>query len=144
MACSSSKDLLCPSAPAEVGSLLIGVVGADGAVQYIRDRLPITSEFLDAAKQQGSPEQRFRFSSRCVQGNCAQWKEGRCGLPDRLGRLVASDDLIEELPRCAIRSQCRWFAQIGINACKLCPIVTTRNEDPQSANFQTAEGGESA
>jgi hypothetical protein len=28
-----------------------------------------------------------------------------------------------ELPRCAIRSSCRWFAQRGAEACAVCPLV---------------------
>lgn len=28
-----------------------------------------------------------------------------------------------ELPRCSIRASCRWFAQWGVVACGVCPLV---------------------
>jgi hypothetical protein len=122
--------LLCPSAPGEVGALIIGVVNADGSVDYIRDRLPVTSDFLEIARRRGAPEQRFRFSSPCQQCACAQWADGRCRLPELLAALVPDDELAEGLPRCAIRGQCRWFAQSGARACQICPVVSTRDAPP--------------
>ena len=122
----ASSDLLCPSAPAEVGALIIGVVGADGTVAYIHDRLSVTSEFLEVANKNGVPEKRFRFGSLCRQQACAQWVEGGCSLPHRLSELIPSGESAGRLPRCAIRAQCRWFAQSGARSCRFCPIVTTR------------------
>ena len=120
-------EVLCPSAPAEVGALIIGVVNADGSVDYVRDRLAVTSAFLESARHGEPLEQRFRFGSPCRQCACAQWADGKCGLPERLAALVPASEPTERLPRCAIRAQCRWFAQSGVEACRICPVVSTRD-----------------
>jgi hypothetical protein len=116
---------LCPSAPAEPGALVIGIRGEDGSIHYLRDRLPADAEFLSRARQHGDPEQQFRFSSSCQQQTCLQWAEGQCSLPGRLSELLDPTENSVPLPRCAIRSQCRWFAQSGRQACQLCPLVST-------------------
>jgi len=119
-------ETLCPSAPGAPGALVIGVVNSDGSVCYVRDRLMVTADFLEIARQRGIPEQRFRFSSPCQQGACGQWANNRCSLPERLASLVPAEELSKGLPRCAIRGQCRWFAQSGAPACRICPVVSTR------------------
>ncbi len=123
--------LLCPSAPAAEGAVVIGVVASDGSVGYIRDRITATSAFLEVARAEGEPEQRFRFGSPCQQCACAQWAGGQCSLPDRLAAVVpTSTEASQRLPRCSIRPQCRWFRQSGAEACRLCPLVVTRGGTP--------------
>lgn len=117
---------LCPSAPAEPGALVIGIRGEDGSVRYLRDRLSADAEFLSRAQQHGDPEQRFRFSSPCRHQACLQWAEGQCSLPGRLAELLEPAESSAQLPRCAIRAHCRWYAQSGRDACQLCPLVSTR------------------
>jgi hypothetical protein len=81
---------LCPSAPGTPGSLLIGVVEEDGRVAKLGTPLPVDAGFLDQARAHSSPERRFRFSSRCVEGHCAQWDGEQCGLIDRVFGLVTA------------------------------------------------------
>jgi hypothetical protein len=131
------KETLCPSAPASEGSLIIGIVGANGIVSYIRDRMEVTTSFLDSARLSGTPERRFRFSSPCQQRACAQWTNGSCALPSQLAAFVPVGELAESLPRCSIRQQCRWFIQSGARACRICPTVSTQGETSAGASYTT-------
>jgi hypothetical protein len=123
-----TDELLCPSAPASVDALVIGVVGADGTVDYVRDALPVTRRFLRIVEAGGRPESRFRFASACQQCACRQWVDGECSLPRRLAEVVPAPDPAERIPRCAIRARCRWFHQSGAAACRTCPVVSTRDD----------------
>jgi hypothetical protein len=123
-----ADELLCPSAPAAEGALVIGVVSAEGTVEYLRDRLPATRRFLEIASVNGSAERRYRFSSPCQECACAQWADGACSLPRRLAEVVPEVETSPGLPRCAIRARCRWFHQSGADACHICPVVTTRDD----------------
>jgi hypothetical protein len=123
----AAEDLTCPSAPIASGATLLGLVGPDGTVGYLTPSITVDQEFVDAASRGGLPGKRFRFAAQCLESGCAQWTGSRCGLIDTL---IAADDLApdeepERLPRCAIRSSCRWFAQAGSEACAICPIVIT-------------------
>lgn len=125
----SHRKLLCPSAPANVNAILLGVVRADGSVAFIKDRIKVTREFVDIAAASGTPENRFRFGSGCIERGCQQWSNGACSLPDRLAELVAPPDTPDApLPSCSIRDQCRWFEQRGADACRICPVIVTRGD----------------
>lgn len=117
----------CPSARAEPGALLIGVVGADGIVQPIPTRLEIDAEFVDLASKAGVPEARFRFAGRCVEGKCKQWTGNSCGVIEKVltGMVDQNVAPAENLPRCAIRGSCRWYSQRGADACRACVYVVT-------------------
>jgi len=123
----STQAKTCPSAPCEVGSSLLGIVNEDGTVGYIRPLLPITPAFVaEVQKEDISPTKKYRFSAQCVENACLQWSEGRCGVIDRLSQsndISTQDDT--PLPRCDIRRDCRWFAQLGPGACRVCPYVIT-------------------
>ena len=122
------SDLLCPSARCEEGAVLLGVVGGDGTVGYIRPLVTIDQEFVDRAKQGRDPEKRFRFAQPCIEGKCAHWRGQRCGVIDQ-GLEFQEDGTIprpeQPLPKCSIRPSCRWFAQVGPRACSVCPLVVT-------------------
>ena len=119
---------LCPSAPAEEGASLIALVKTNGRIVNVGTPLPVDKEFLDAARAQGPPESRFRFSSPCRREQCGHWTGQQCKL---IGELFDSavetgaDLTTAGLPRCAIRAQCRWWLQRGRDACAVCPLVVT-------------------
>ena len=123
----SDINKLCPSAPAQEGAILLGVVQADGSIAYLKDRIEVSQEFLEIARAGRLPEQRFRFSSPCQESSCAQWANGRCSLPARLAEII-HESTNDRLPRCSIRSQCKWFEQVAAAACRVCPFVVTRSE----------------
>jgi hypothetical protein len=123
------KKLLCPSAPADMKAILLGVVRFDGSVAFIKDRIKVTREFLDIAAKGRAAETRFRFSSTCIGGACKQWANGECSLPERLAAVIPRSDVTDAgLPSCSIRAQCRWFDQRGADACRICPLVVTRHD----------------
>lgn len=117
----------CPSARAEPGALLIGIVGPDGMVQTVPTRLEIDARFIEKASAVGPPEARFRFGGRCVEGQCRQWTGNSCGVIERVltGMVEQDTKPVDTLPRCAIRGTCRWYAQRQETACRACVYVVT-------------------
>ncbi len=117
---------LCPSAPCEEDALLIGLVQSDATVSIAAQARPVSHAFVEAATAGCQPEMRFRFAGACVEGNCVQWKNGQCGIPARVRKAAAGLELPQAVKTCAIRADCRWFAQDSYAACRLCPLVTTQ------------------
>jgi hypothetical protein len=117
---------LCPSAPAEPGALVIGVVGPDGHVAHLATPLRADAGFLEGLRRDGaSPEARFRFSGACQEGRCVQWTGSACGIIERVLAHLDPAQAAEVLPRCGIRRDCRWHSQRGAAACHACPLVVT-------------------
>jgi hypothetical protein len=134
----------CPSNRCKPGSYLIGIRQDDGAVAILPTPLPVDQHFIELAGQSpGAPEERFRFSNKCVESGCSQWTGSRCGVIDNVLQLLdgapmardiapiaatappAPKDVTETLPPCGIRPTCRWFLQAGADACRVCPYVVT-------------------
>jgi hypothetical protein len=122
----------CPSAPAELGSVVLGVVVGPGQVAYLAPSVPVTPELLDGLKESGVPiENRMRFACACREHQCKQWsggagEGGHCGLVDRAIEALGITEELGDLPNCGIRSTCRWFAQHRRKACAACPEVIRR------------------
>ena len=119
---------LCPSAPAKPGAILLGLVTPASKVAYLTPEMRIDEEFVDVASKGRRPEKRFRFAGDCVEGGCAQWTGSRCGvidaaLTDARSATISSEE--PSLPKCSIRSRCRWFSQRGRDACSVCPLIIT-------------------
>ena len=132
-----SRVRTCPSAPPEPDSVLFGFVVAPGEVAYLSPGIPATPELLSALERSGIPvENRARFSGRCMENRCVQWSDsegGRCGLADRALAALAIEQPLENLPRCGIRSTCRWYFQHQGKACAACPEVIRRPADASAA-----------
>jgi hypothetical protein len=126
------SDIRCPSSRAEPGAAVIGMLGGDGRVQYLKDWLAIDQQFIDDVSKHGRPEQRYRFAGRCVEGACSQWTGQRCGVIDKVSEAIAPDGE-HNVPACAIRSACRWFRQSGPDACHVCPMVITDTREDVDA-----------
>lgn len=122
--------LACPSAALDKDVSLLGVIDAQGSVQFIGTPIPVTEEFVQIARNGRSPEKRFRFTTTCAQRGCAQWAGGRC----HIGAVVAATTLAPEsdaLLPCGLRDRCRWYDQEGKRVCNTCRYVVTdgRPED---------------
>lgn len=117
-------DAFCPSSRCEEGNLLIGRVLDDGSVAMMREPRVVTEAFVAEAAKVGSPERYFRFSSPCASDRCIHWTHGECQVPSLVRSSKTSDRVAIAKP-CGIRQKCRWFAQEGIEACVLCPLVRT-------------------
>jgi hypothetical protein len=116
---------MCPSAPAHAGAKLLGRFTEEGSLAFAATPLRVTNTFLAAANETGDIEKRFRFASQCMQSACSRWQNGRCmvavAAAGAAGEQKPATDQL--LPACAIRTQCRWFAQEGAAACRICPQV---------------------
>ena len=133
--------LLCPSSRGTLqDSLLIGVVTdhKDGPRVVPTERaMQVTPEILQMAEPV-SPSEVFRFASPCQTGKCPHFRNEACQLA------VRSVDLLEavtdKLPKCSIRSHCRWFRQEGASICKRCPQVVTDQFNPSKTMVQIVYG----
>jgi hypothetical protein len=121
------RDLLCPSARCASGALLLGVVGRDGRIGYLRPAIAVDPEFAERAAAGRAPEKRFRFAQPCARNGCQHWQGQRCAVADAAVKLepASAAGHRASLPRCGIRRDCRWFAQRGRLACAACPLVVT-------------------
>jgi hypothetical protein len=70
----------------------------------------------------------FRIAATCETSRCQHFDGSRCMLAKRIASQLPT--VVDVLPRCRIRSSCRWFAEQGGEACLRCPqVVTLASED---------------
>ena len=62
----------------------------------------------------------MRFAGPCVTDRCQHWGGGRCGVGDLIASAATGD---AQPPPCPIRATCRWWAQNGVAACHVCPMI---------------------
>ena len=122
----------CPSSSCRDGALLLGIMTGSGKLAYVDPPVRIDAAFVAQAREQGSPERRFRFAGPCVEDGCPQWTGEGCGIADLVADTPVTDsaspdaespDPRRTLPACSIRRSCRWFAQRGAAACTACPLI---------------------
>jgi hypothetical protein len=119
-------DLLCPSASADApDAMVIGVVGGtvdSPHVRMLERPVPVSPAVLAATAPVG-PGEVLRVAATCLKDRCRHFADDRCALG---AKIVAAVPAVEDrLPRCTIRSRCRWFAERGPAACSRCPQVVT-------------------
>jgi hypothetical protein len=122
---SDRRAQLCPSAPANLEALLLGVVNGDGGVSYLQEPLPMDTAALSQMCQGRRPESRFRFASPCQRRACSNWGKGGCGVIDNVILDAGKDAAEGEAGPCGIWAQCMWYAQRGAEACRVCRLVVT-------------------
>ena len=122
-------DKMCPSTPATSATVLLGVVMTSGRLAYATPTIPAEAVMQATDDNERPLEAKYRFAGPCVESRCGYWSGNHCGLGARLAESYAglTDDVAGHLPRCAIRAQCRWFAEQGAAACAACPLVVTDN-----------------
>jgi hypothetical protein len=134
-------ELLCPSAPGSLDdSVLIGVVTSHPEGPRMvptENALPVTPEILKMAEPV-SPSEVFRFASSCRGGKCPHFKNEECQLAVR--SVVLLEAVADNLPKCPIRSLCRWFRQEGPEICKRCPQIITDQFKPYDQMIQIVYG----
>jgi len=133
---------LCPSSRCEEGNILLGLVNAQGRVDFIAERLEIDAAFVAAAYEGRPPEQRFRFSSPCLKRGCEKWDGERCGVAKVLherGPELLANEPATALPRCSIRPGCRWHGEYGDSICAICPWVITERGNRLEALVEQAK-----
>lgn len=121
---------LCPSAqPGMDQCKVLGVVQLQGPrpmLEYLKEPLPATPEILAMAAPL-KPTEVFRLSATCAEHKCPHFDGTDCRLATRVVRILPA--VVDTLPPCNIRKECRWYFQEGSEACKRCPEVTTVTYD---------------
>ncbi len=121
---------LCPSAqPGMDQCRVLGVVQQQGPtpmLQYLNEELPATPEIL-AMGAPLKPTEVFRLAATCAEHKCPHFDGEDCQLATRVVQILPA--VVDTLPSCIIRKQCRWYSQEGGAACKRCPAITTVSYD---------------
>jgi hypothetical protein len=132
----------CPSAqPHLEGSTVLGVVGGTPdrpRLAYLAEPRPVTDEILALAGP-APPAAIFRFGAPCAGHACRHFDGTNCRLAERVVRLLPP--VVEVLPPCHLRPECRWWQQEGKAACLRCPQVVTDSRDPSDLIRQAADPG---
>jgi hypothetical protein len=120
----SQQTIHCPSAQPDMpGAKVHGVVDAvTGRILHLDAPVPVTPELL-ASTAPLLPTEVLRFTAECQGGRCIHFRNSQCNLADKLVQILPPNS--EGLPRCAIRSSCRWFLQRGRDACLRCNEIVT-------------------
>jgi hypothetical protein len=122
---------LCPSAqPDWPDSVAIGVVNGSSDEPRLRHfdaPISVDDERL-ALSGPVTPTEVLRFAATCIGSKCAHFQGQQCQLVSNIVQLLPA--VVEQLPVCTIRPQCRWWQQEGKAACLRCPQVVTDNYNP--------------
>jgi len=121
---------LCPSAqPGMDRCRVLGVVRQEGStpiLEYLNRLLPATTEILAMAAPL-KPTEVFRLAATCAEHKCPHFDGADCQLATRVVQILPA--IVDALPPCIIRAECRWYSQEGGAACKRCPAITTVSYD---------------
>lgn len=121
---------LCPSAqPGMDRCRVLGVVRQEGStpiLEYLNQLLPATPEILAMAAPL-KPTEVFRLAATCAEHKCPHFDGADCQLATRVVQILPA--IVNALPPCIIRTECRWYSQEGGAACKRCPAITTVSYD---------------
>ena len=79
----------------------------------------------------------FRLSARCEEKKCTHFDGARCQLAVRIAKMLP--EVVDNLPACNIRRECRWF-QEGRAACQRCPQIVTGNPEADAARLIEVAG----
>lgn len=127
----TNKTTLCPSArPEWKDSVVFGLISGtvtEPRVAYLKQPLPVTDELMAKASPV-TPTEIFRTAAPCATKGCQHFDGTDCRLIQRIVEHLPV--VVEELPLCSIRRDCRWWQQEGKAACMRCPQAITDNYNP--------------
>lgn len=128
----------CPSAqPDMAGAVAFGVISGSvdrPLVQYLPRSVPV-GEVMDQLGD-APPGEVLRIGARCEEAACVHNTADQCSLGHRIATVLPA--VVQQLPRCTLRSTCRWFDEQGGAACLRCPQILT-NDRPRPGNDLVAE-----
>ena len=96
-------------------------------VAYLNESVAVTPELLALAGPV-KPTEVFRFAAYCEEAQCSHFDGKDCNLATRIVQILPA--VVDSLPPCLIRAECRWYLQEGRPACFRCPQVVTQNSSP--------------
>jgi hypothetical protein len=130
----TGAGLNCPAAPPHwKGAKVFGVVAGEPHRPKIVpiDPEPVTPELLQSIAP-ATPRETLRITATCVKRHCRHWAADQPGAQGDGVRTLAQRIITQfetrrpaddDLPPCAISSTCRWLAQHGGDACRVCPQI---------------------
>ena len=122
----AQQPLKCPSAQPGMGDVqILGVISRDAEeprLAYLDEPIPPTPELLKLAAPL-KVDQVFRLSARCEEKKCTHFDGHDCQLAVRIAKMLP--EVVDYVPSCNIRLDCRWFRQEGRAACVRCPQIVT-------------------
>src|SRR5215813_10364407 len=104
------------------GMILVQQDGPRPVVEYLNERVPATTELLAMAAPL-KPTEVFRLAATCAEHQCPHFDGEDCQLATRVVQILPA--VVDSLPPCIIRKNCRWYTQEGGAACLRCPEITT-------------------
>jgi hypothetical protein len=135
----AEQPLKCPSAQPGMGDVqVLGVVSRDAEaprLAYLDGPMTATPETLELAAPLAVSEV-FRLSARCEEAKCMHFDGTHCQLAVRIAKLLP--EVVDYLPACNIRPDCRWFRQEGRAACLRCPQIVTGSHEADELLQQVA------
>src|SRR3981081_1565082 len=124
---------LCPSAqPGMENCRIIGLIQPEGTtirLAYLHEQVPATPELMAMAAPL-KPTEVYRLAATCAEHRCPHFDGADCQLAARIVQILPA--VVDMLPPCIIRQDCRWYSQEGRAACHRCPEITTVNYDVSS------------
>jgi len=140
----AQRHILCPSVqlPWE-GAQVFGVVGGTAeapAVAYLPTPHPVTDQLMHLAGPV-RPSEVFRSAAPCACSGCRHFapEVSKCRLVERVVQWLPT--VVDKLPPCPIRPECRWWQQEGKAACLRCPQVVTESFTPMLERGEAPMGG---
>lgn len=112
------------------GAEVFGIVnrtGEESRVAWLEKPVPVTADLL-ALTGPVPPARVLRIAAPCQESACCHFDGADCRLASRLVQLLPA--VVEALPPCLIRPDCRWFRQEGRSACARCPQIVTDSANP--------------
>lgn len=125
---------LCPAFPAVEGALIIGV-NEQGTTSFLPRTITIDKDFVSMTREEPLSE-KFRFAGNCARYSCLHFRKGSCHLIQQ--ELLAKSPPVKasELPKCAIRKNCKWYAEKGFYACNVCSRLAQVRMEPVEESYQ--------
>jgi hypothetical protein len=123
------------------GGVVFGVVGGMAErprLAYLVEPRPINDEIL-ALTGSVAPTVIFRIGAPCAGHACRHFDGSECLLATRIVQLLPP--VVDGLPPCRLRPDCRWWQQEGRAACLRCPQVVTDTYDPPELIRRVADPG---
>ena len=139
MARRAEQPLKCPSAQPGGGDVqVLGVISRDAEkpmLAYLDEPVAPTEDMLELAAPLPVSHV-FRLSARCEESRCTHFDGARCQLAVRIAKMLP--EVVDSLPACTIRPECRWFRQEGRAACLRCPQIITGTYEADEVLQQVA------
>ena len=114
------------------GAVVFGVVGGSveqPLVEFLST--PVPPRDVEALAGEAPLGDIVRIGAACEEQSCVHFDGARCGLGERVATMLPA--VVPRLPRCSLRSTCRWFAEQGGAVCLRCPQVIT-TDAPRPGN----------